>query len=67
MSKTFESWTKKELIKFLEGTMENNNKLKVWLYQNHIKVLRQYEDEHLGGLHLQLLNSEKEHFTKEEK
>lgn len=57
MTKAFDSWTKKELIKFLEGNLKIHNKLIVWLYQNHKKILRQYEDEHLGGIRLQVLNS----------
>jgi len=61
----FKDWTKEELIKFLEGTLKSHNKLNVWLYQKHKKILKQYEDEHLGGLHLELLKKRgEEHFTK---
>ena len=57
MSGAFDNWTKKELIKFLEGTLKCNSKMMTWLYRNHKKVLRQYEDEHLGGMRLELLDS----------
>lgn len=56
-SEAFNDWTREELIKFLEGTLESQNKLKFWLYKNNIKVLRQYEDEHLGGIRLHFLHS----------
>ncbi len=57
MNETFKDWTKEELGKFLSGTIKSHNKLKVWLYRNHKKVLRQYEDEELNGLRLELLDS----------
>lgn len=59
MSDAFKDWTREELIKFLEGTIESHNKFKIWIYKNHIKILRQYEDEELGGLRLELLNTAK--------
>ena len=65
MSGAFDNWTKKELIKFLEGNLKGYNKLMVWLYKNHKKVLRQYEDEFLRGMRLQLLNSEIQASAKE--
>ena len=67
MTKTFDSWTKKELIMFLEGSIKSNNKLMAWLFQNHIKVLREYEDENLGGMRLHLLDSEKKQILEDKK
>jgi hypothetical protein len=55
---TWDDLTKEELIKFLEGSMKSNLKLHTWLYQNHLKVLREYENKELNGLHLMLLKDE---------
>jgi len=47
------NFTKEELVRMCSGFARENMILVHWLYKNHIKVLREFENKHLGGKHIQ--------------
>lgn len=55
ISEMEEKFSKKELIKMLNGIAFEHTELVSWLYHNHLKILREYEDTQ-GTIHIHFVN-----------
>jgi hypothetical protein len=48
-----DNFTKEELVELCSGFARENMKLIRWLYKNHRKILRDYENKYCNGQHIQ--------------